>query len=254
MSTTTRARSLAARNAWTLVALLPGIALLCWRDGFALLAPLALAIAAALAFEAAALRIRAQPLAPYLREGSAVAYALVLLLWLPGWSGWRIPVVLFVALVLARQAFGGLGRHLLHPVAVGMACAQLLSVVPSRDADPALALACALGGVLLLALRIVRWQAPILLLAGGALGVVASGHALGALVHPAWPLAAFFVAGDPVATAENPRARAAIALLAGLAAGFAGSVALLPFALLAMNIATPALDAWWPARRRAVRA
>ena len=248
-------RSLAARNAWCLAALLPAIALLCWRAGPALPASFALALLAALAIEAATLKLRKQPLAPFLREGSAVTIALALLLWLPALAGWKLVLVLFVALALARQAFGGLGRNLLHPLAVGVACAQLLAVPPpSPQADLALALPCLLGGLLLMGLRIVRWQAPLGLLAGAACGLLASGGSLETLAQPAWLLAAFFVAGDPVTTAEDPRARALAAGLAGLGAGLAGAIApaLLPFALLAMNAATPALDAWLPPRRMRV--
>ena len=66
------ARSLAARNAWLLAALLPGLAVQAWRGEPGLLPRLALALSAALLFEALALRARGQPLRPFLAEGSAL--------------------------------------------------------------------------------------------------------------------------------------------------------------------------------------
>src|SRR5205085_4745502 len=109
-----RARSLSMRNAWALCALLPGLALLAWRDDGRVAMHLLLAWAAALVFEAAALRLRRQPLAPFLAEGSALLLASLVVLYEPGLSGWRLLLALFVGLVLARQAFGGLGRTIFH--------------------------------------------------------------------------------------------------------------------------------------------
>ena len=241
------ARSLAARNAWLLVALLPAIALQCWRDP-ALLLSLAIAMAGTTAFEGLALAIRREPPAPFLLEGSAIVNAAIIVSWMPGLSSWQLVAAMFIA-VCSRQAFGGLGRNLFHPAAVGVAFALLLApdAAPPAGADPALALAWLGGGMLLLLLRVCRWQGPAFLMLGGCIGLLAS---------PLWALAAFFVAGDPVTTPENARTRALAAFVAGLLAGIAGAngPAVLPFALLAMNAAAPALDHWRPARRKAASA
>jgi electron transport complex protein RnfD len=231
------ARSLAARNLWLLAALLPGL-LLQVRDDHGLPLRLLLALAAALAFEALSLLLRRQPLLPYLREGSAFVHAAILVAWLPTLESPRLLATVFVALVLARQAFGGLGRNLFHPVAAGVAFAQLawLAPLPSTSAEHWLPFAWLLGGLVLVGLRIVRWQAPVFLLAGMCL----LSNPLG---DPRWLLAAFFVAGDALTTPQGARARALAAAGAGLAAGL-GGVATLPFALLAMNAAAPLLDAW----------
>jgi electron transport complex protein RnfD len=244
------ARSLAARNACLLAALLPGL-LLQWRGDPSRPAHLLLAVAAALVLEALALLARRLPIAPYLREGSAITAAAMLVAWLPALAGLPLLLAVFVAVVLARQAFGGLGRNLFHPVAVAVAFAQALAFAPAAALapDPWLALAWAFGGLALMALRIVRWQAPLCLIAGACAGLLASGHGAAALADPRWLLAAFFVAGDSVTVAEDARARALTATLAGALAGVGGVVAL-PFALLAMNAAAPAVDAWL-ARRRA---
>jgi len=250
MSSKRPALGLAARNAWMLAALLPGIALQYRDAGPPVLVAMAIALAAALVFESVSLAIRRQPLAPFLREGSALVHAATVVAWLPAISAVPLAIALFAALVLARQAFGGLARNLFHPAAVGIGLALWFAPpdVPAKE----LAFTWLAGGLFLVSLRIAHWQAPAFLLAGGALGVLLGGHKFGSLDHPAWMLAAFFIAGDPMTTPENPRARALAAAATGLLAGLAGAFApvVLPFALLAMNAATPSLDAWRPRRRR----
>jgi Na+-translocating ferredoxin:NAD+ oxidoreductase RnfD subunit len=249
-ASTHRARSLATRNLWLLAALLPGIVLQCWRGDFALLANLGMAMAAALLFEALALRLRRQALAPFLLEGSAFAFAALIVLWLPLLTGWRLALSVFVALVLARQAFGGLGANRFHPAMAGVAFAQLLLSAPATEAaaDSALTTAWLAGGLLLLALRIARWQAALGLLAGALLGLLASGQPAWLLADPRWCLAAGFVLIDPVTACEDARARALSGFGAGAVAALAGPAAL-PFAVLAMNALSPALDAWLSPRR-----
>jgi electron transport complex protein RnfD len=245
------AMSLAARNAWLFAALLPGIAMQSRDAGPPIVATLAIALAAALVFESVSLAVRRQPLAPFLREGSAFVHAATVVAWLPAISAVPLLVALFAALVLARQVFGGLARNLFHPAAVGIGFA--LWFAPPDIQTTQLAFTWLVGGLLLVALRIVRWQAPAFLLAGGSLGVLVGGHALGSLGQPAWMLAAFFIAGEPVTTPQDPRMRSHAAAATGLLDGLAGAFApaVLPFALLASNAATPALDAWRPRLRKA---
>jgi Na+-translocating ferredoxin:NAD+ oxidoreductase RnfD subunit len=242
------ARSLATRNAWTLVALAPGLAVMCVRDT-SLPPRFAIALGAALVFESIALLLRRQPLAPYLREGSWLVFASVLVLCCSDRPPWQLACALFVGLVLARQAFGGLGRNLFHPVAAGVCFLVAIDpgFVTTVSHDFVLASAWMLGGVLLVRSRIVRWQAPAFLIAGVACGLLASGQHWFAITDARWWLAAVFIAGDPVTTAENPLARALAASLAGMLGAFF-DIAILPFALLAMNAATPLLDAWMPPR------
>jgi len=163
--------------------------------------------------------------------------------WMPGLGGVPLLLTVFVALVLARQAFGGLGHNLFHPAAAGIAfaLAAALAPLPGMRGDWVGA-AWLLGGLVLLLLRIVRWQAPLFFLAGAAAAALARGHAIESLLGPTWILTAFFVAGDPVTSAEDARARALVAAAGGLLAGF-GGIVVLPFALLAMNAASPLLDA-----------
>ena len=243
-------RSLSARSAWTLAALVPGACIVCLRDP-ALPAKLALVLFAALSFESVALLLRRQPLAAFLREGSWLVIAMVLVLWVPHRPLWQLVCATFVALVLARQAFGGLGRNLFHPIAVAVCFLVAIDPGPVESAasDAVLAGAWLFAGALLTALRILRWQAPVFLLAGAACGLLIGSQDWHAIGDPRWWLAAAFIVGDPVTTAEDPRARALAAAAAGLLAAIAG-IGALPFASLAMNAATPLLDAWRPLRRR----
>jgi electron transport complex protein RnfD len=241
------ALGLVARNALLLAALLPGIVLQAWRGDASLPPRLALALVAALCFEAAALRLRGQPLRPFLAEGSAFFQAALLVLRLPEIAGWQLVAAVFVALVLARQAFGGLGANLFHPAMAGVAAAQLLLSVPVAPIAPDLALSAAwlAGGAVVLALRISRWQSA-LALALGVVGVLLlRGEPLQTLADPRWALAAGFVIGDATCAGEQPRTRLLCGFGAGALAGVAGARACfaLPFAILAMNALVPLLDA-----------
>lgn len=248
--------SVSGLMARVLLALVPGVAVLVYFEGPGLLARLALAIAFALALEATALHLRGQPLRPFLGDGSAVLCAVLLVLWLPALSGWALLLAVFAGIALAKQAFGGLGANPFNPAMAGAALAQLLFAPPvtPHAAPEALAAAWAVGGLALCAMRIVRWQAPVGLLAGVALATLAIGGEALAPASAPWLLAAFFVVSDPVSGCENGRARLLFAALVGavaVAASPPGRVEALPFAVLAMNALAPGLDGWLAPQRRA---
>ncbi|HEY2346675.1 MAG TPA: RnfABCDGE type electron transport complex subunit D [Xanthomonadaceae bacterium] len=166
-----------------------------------------------------------------------------------------------------------------HPVMV--ACALALLVFPasppervlSEGAVP-LAATIAAGGAVLLALRCVRWQAPVAMLA---CAVVA--FALGSIVVPAWlgdpallatfpsfALTAFFIVDDPPRACMRPRARLLSGALTGVVAMAAtfglhalhrdGQFLLLALAgtMLLANAAAPALDRLFSVSRAAGKA
>ncbi len=254
------ALSLRARNGLLLLALAPGAVLMGARGDAALPLRLAMAIALALALEALALRLRGQALRPLLGEGSAVLAAVLLVLWLPALAGWRLAAAVFVAVIVARQAFGGLGGNVFNPAMAGAAFAQLaFATAPAAPApDLPLALLWAAGGVALLALRASRWQAPLGLLAGAALALLApalfgGGAGADALLAAPWWLAAGFVLAEPASSGEHARTRLLCAAFAGALCGLfaAQALAALPFALLAGNALARPLDALFAARARA---
>lgn len=108
--------------AWVLAALLPGVAASVWLFGPGILVTLALATAAALAAEAAMLKLRGQPLQPALADLSAIVTAWLLALSLPALAPWWLVVTgTLFAIVVAKHLYGGLGQNIFNPAMVGYA-------------------------------------------------------------------------------------------------------------------------------------
>ena len=76
-----------------LLALLPGIALYVWYFGPAILVSIALASVTALATEALMLRLRNRPIAPFLKDNSALLTGWLLALSIPPLAPWWLVVV-----------------------------------------------------------------------------------------------------------------------------------------------------------------
>ncbi|MFP4295389.1 MAG: RnfABCDGE type electron transport complex subunit D [Halothiobacillaceae bacterium] len=101
-------------------ALIPGTILAIALMGWGVLVNVLLAVASALAFEAAMLSLRRRPVGFYLRDGSVVVLAWILALCLPTLVPWWIPVFAAgFAVVVGKQLFGGLGYNLFNPAMVG---------------------------------------------------------------------------------------------------------------------------------------
>lgn len=105
-----------------LLALLPGVATQAWFFGPGVLLQIALAIGFALAFEAMMLRLRGQPLRPFIGDLSAPLAAVLFALCLPPLAPWWIGAIgMLAAIVLAKHLYGGLGHNLFNPAMVGFA-------------------------------------------------------------------------------------------------------------------------------------
>lgn len=116
------ARSVRQVMVLVMLALLPGIAGQVWFFGPGLLLQILLAVAFALGFEAAMLRLRRQPLRPFLTDGSAPLAGILFALCLPPLAPWWIALIgTAAAIVLAKQLYGGLGYNLFNPAMVGYA-------------------------------------------------------------------------------------------------------------------------------------
>lgn len=103
-----------------LIALLPGIAVMVWWFGIGVLVNIAIAIAAALATEAALLRARRQPIGPFVTDWTAVLTAVLLALALPPLAPWWLAALgASLAIVLGKQLYGGLGNNPFNPAMVG---------------------------------------------------------------------------------------------------------------------------------------
>jgi electron transport complex protein RnfD len=103
-----------------LYALVPAALAYTWFFGYGLLINFALTTAAALASEAAVLKLRRRPPGPALGDGSAIVTAALLSFTLPPLAPWWVPAIgAFVAIALAKQLYGGLGKNLFNPAMVG---------------------------------------------------------------------------------------------------------------------------------------
>ncbi len=104
------------------LALVPGIAAYAWLVGPAILVQLAIATLAALAAEAAMLKIRGKPLALFLSDGSAVVTAWLIALTFPPLAPWWLVVTgTLFAIVVAKHLYGGLGQNPFNPAMVAFA-------------------------------------------------------------------------------------------------------------------------------------
>lgn len=125
-----------------LYALAPAAVVYTWFFGYGLLINSSLAALAALLAEGAILKLRGKSSRQALHDGSALVTAVLLSFALPPLvPGW-IPVLgSVVAVVLAKQLYGGLGKNLFNPAMVGYVFllvsfpVQMTQYVPPRMGD-----------------------------------------------------------------------------------------------------------------------
>jgi electron transport complex protein RnfD len=105
-----------------LCALLPGIAIYVWFFGAAILLQIALTSITALAAEALILGLRGKPLKQFLTDGSALVTAWLIALTFPSIAPWWLTVLgTILAIVVAKQLYGGLGQNPFNPAMVAFA-------------------------------------------------------------------------------------------------------------------------------------
>ena len=103
-----------------LYALVPAVLCHTWYFGPGLLVNFALLAAAALLTEAVVLRLRGRPTRHALRDCSALVTAALLAFALPPFVPFWIPLLGgAIAITLAKQLYGGLGKNLFNPAMVG---------------------------------------------------------------------------------------------------------------------------------------
>jgi electron transport complex protein RnfD len=102
-----------------LYALAPAAVVYTWFFGYGLLIDFTIASLAALLTEAGVLMLRGRPTRGSLRDGSALVTAALLSFALPPLLPWWVPALgAFVAICLAKQLYGGLGKNLFNPAMV----------------------------------------------------------------------------------------------------------------------------------------
>lgn len=105
-----------------LMALIPAIAAYVWYFGPAILVSIALASVTALATEALMLKLRGRPVAPFLKDHSALLTGWLLALSIPPLAPWWLVVVgTAFCIVIAKHLYGGLGNNLFNPAMIGFA-------------------------------------------------------------------------------------------------------------------------------------
>jgi len=105
--------------ALVMLALLPATAFGLYQFGWPALFLFAVTLGAALLFEALSLRISGKPVRPFLLDGSALLTGWLLAMTLPPWAPWWIGAVgAFLAIVIGKQVFGGIGQNLFNPAMV----------------------------------------------------------------------------------------------------------------------------------------
>lgn len=284
-------------------------------------------VLSALLFEAFCLVLARRPLARFLSDGSAALTGWLLAMTLPPWAPWWVGVIgAFIAIVIGKQVYGGLGQNMFNPAMVARAMllialpvqmttwvlpeplgspsspglAQALAITfggaPDFDAvssastlgfvsagldggrslselmsetfpvrslffgqvpgslgeTSALLLLC--GGVLLIVLRIIRWQIPFAVIASvavlsGMLNLIDPAHFAPPLWHlssGALMLGAFFIATDyvtsPVSGGGQLLYGAGVGLLVVIIRTWGAFPEGVAFAVLLMNACTPLID------------
>ena len=105
-----------------LFALIPGILFYVWFYGPAILVSMLLASITALATEALMLKLRNRPIAPFLKDNTALLTAWLLALSIPPLAPWWLVVVgTMFAISIAKHLYGGLGNNPFNPAMVGYA-------------------------------------------------------------------------------------------------------------------------------------
>ena len=107
---------------WVLIALFPGIITMIWQFGFGVLANIIICVSTALIAEAVMLSLRGRPIRPFISDLSAVVTAVLLALALPTIAPWWIPFIgAFIAIVIAKHLYGGLGYNPFNPAMIAFA-------------------------------------------------------------------------------------------------------------------------------------
>jgi electron transport complex protein RnfD len=309
-----------------LLALLPGIALYVWYFGPAILVSITLASLTALATEAAMLKLRKRPVAPFLKDNSALLTAWLLALSIPPLAPWWLIVVgTAFCIAVAKHLYGGLGNNPFNPAMVGYAVlivsfpvqmthwvtplgigatelrfgqqlqyifsgilpggltldavtmatpldtlkTQLHLAHPANEiltqpifsslaghGSEVVAIGFLIGGLYLLASKIISWHLPVaflgtLFLVAGIFHLADPSHYVAPVFHwfsGAAMLGAFFILTDPITSPTTHKGKFIFAAGAGLLTYLIRVYGAFPdgiaFATLLMNICVPLIDAY----------
>ncbi len=212
-------------------------------------------------------------------DGSALLTGIIIGLSIPPLAPWFIPLsAAIIAIFLGKYCFGGLGNNPFNPAMVGYAICflafpqyfqhwlgadgwtSLIAVDGHTAPTPLLAdrlntnadgmfyifaVASAIGGVVLLTLKIIDWRLPLAFLLGTLL-VFSINDSIASLFYGGLVFAAFFVVTDPVTAAVTPLGRLIYAFIVGCLAAWLRENGAhtdgIAFAILAGNMIAPLCD------------
>lgn len=104
---------------WVMLALTPATAFGIYQFGLPALWLFLLTIISCLIVEVVCLYIAGKPVSLYISDGSAILTGWLLAMTLPPWAPWWIAVVgAFLAIVVGKHVFGGIGQNLFNPAMV----------------------------------------------------------------------------------------------------------------------------------------
>lgn len=105
-----------------LIAMLPGVVAMTFFFGWGTLIQIILASTLALGFETGALLLRRRPVGFFISDGSALVTAALLAVSIPPFAPWWVTAVgVFVAIIIAKHLYGGLGNNPFNPAMVAYA-------------------------------------------------------------------------------------------------------------------------------------
>ncbi len=268
--------------AWVIGTMIPAFAFLTYWQGVGFLVNAGIAVISGIVFETLTkaegrMGLSTAPNAPLrtIIDWPTVLTALLFAAGVPALaSPWVLIVGMFFAIVIAKNLFGGLGHNIFNPAMVGYAVVLIafpseMVVWPSWALDSVssatpldhanntpvgspllpyfmLNALWLLGGLILLAKKIIRWQIPV----GTLCGLIVC-----SLFFPdpwmQWGLGAtlvgaFYIATDPVTAPGTPRMRFIFGFLIGTLIILLRQYSSYPdgvaFAVLLANMVTPLMD------------
>ncbi|SFC20174.1 RnfABCDGE type electron transport complex subunit D [Tropicimonas isoalkanivorans] len=321
--------SVAETMASVMACLTPATCLGFYQFGWPAILLFSVTVLSALVFEGLCLAIAGRPVPRFLFDGSAALTGWLLAMTLPPWAPWWVGTVgAFIAIVIGKHVYGGLGQNLFNPAMVARAMLLIALPVPmtiwvlpdpmGAPGAPGLAEAMVItfggggnidavsgattlgfvsagldggrtltdimpetaalkslffghvagslgetsallllgGGLLLIAMRVIRWQTPVAVL--GSVAALSGGLHLidpATFASPLWHLTsgglmlcAFFIATDYVTSPISGLGQLVYGAGTGLLIVLIRTWGAFPegaaFAVLLMNACTPLIDTW----------
>ena len=242
----------AKKMVWgVIIALIPAAAVSVYLFGLHALAIISTSVLTAVCTEGAIQKIRLKKTT--IIDGSAVVTGLLLALLLPSNVPlWVLIVGAFVAVAIAKHAFGGYGSNIFNPALVGwafltMAWPMYMAVDVARlvDISPVVLLVCA-AFLFLWNRGYIKWQISTAYLITVVLLIVLFNLDISRIFIGVFILGVFFMATDPVTTPTTKKGRfvfgvgcGILTVIYGLYGGYAEGIC---YSILLMNSVTPLVD------------